>query len=635
MLLFQSKETQTTAPHLFNSQQKKFIVFSLALVAVTLLVFNPASQYKFLNYDDDQYVTEDIQLQSGLSGSNFVWAFTAIRVVNWHPLTLLSYMLDYQLFRLNPAGYHFMNVVYHILCAVLLFFVLHRGTGHLERSFCVAVVFALHPLNVESVAWISERKNMLSTMFLLLAIWAYGCYALRPSWKRYSLLAACFASGLMAKAMVITLPFALLLLDIWPLCRVKSFSYQPGEDLKTELKFVRKSWPELVSEKIPLFLLSAASAVITIRALAGLPKSPFPFGLRIENAIVAYVLYLYKMLLPHRLTVFYPIPTHYFPIWVVAACAIIVLGITITVLYLWRRQPYFLVGWLWFLGTLVPVTGIVHAGDQAMADRYAYVPLLGIFVAVIWGIADWSHKLQIPKYYLPAAGFFVLIALSVDTRHQLQYWHDSVSLWSHASEVTATNNITEVNLANALEQAGRSAEALVHYQIVARVNPRSADAHYYYASSLLRNGRPEEGIVECRRAAQLAKDPRSQALAHALLGWALAVSGRNQEARVEYVEAIRLDPQQSVAYLRLGMLEESERNSDEAIMDFTKSIQIAPSELAYLYLARNLENQSRLREALIVYQQAARNYPTLAEAQQGIISIERKLFQDKKNLRSN
>ncbi len=623
------------SPRLFNSPQKKIAILLLFLIAASLGVFSQANQCKFLNYDDNEYVTENTRIQSGLSWSNVVWAFTTIRVVNWHPLTLLSYMLDYQLFRLNPAGYHFMNVVYHVICVLLLFFILYRGTGHLERSFWVAAIFALHPLNVESVAWISERKNMLSTMFLFLAIWAYGCYALRPNWKRYLLLAACFALGLMAKAMIVTLPFALLLLDIWPFCRVKSFSYQPGEDLKTGLRFVRKNWPELVLEKIPLFLLSAISAVITMQALPERSSASIPFGLRIENAIVSYVLYLYKTLWPLHLTIFYPIPTHYFPVWQVVACTTLLLGITVAVLYAWRRQPYFLVGWFWYLGTLVPVSGIVHVGDQAMADRYAYVSLLGIFVAAIWGIAGWFHKLQIPRYCLPAAGFCVLIALSVGSRQQLRYWRDSVSLWSHALKVTGSNNIAEVNLTNALEQAGRSMEALARNQVAARMHPSSADAHYYYASSLLRNGRPEEAIVECRTAVQLAGGSQSQAQAYALLGRALATSGKNQEARVEYTEAIRLDPQQSVVYLRLGMLEESEGNNDEAIKDFKKSIQIAPSELAYLYLAKNLENQNRLQEALTVYQQAIQSYPALAEAQQGIISIERKQLQNEKMLHTN
>jgi len=633
MLLLQPNEGQAITLRfnsLFNSEQKKFVTLSLVLVAVTLFLFNPVNQCKFLNYDDNEYVTENAQVQSGLNWSSFVWAFTTTRVANWHPLTWLSYMLDYQLFKLNPAGYHLMNLVYHALAAVLLFLVLHRGTGHLGRSFCVALLFALHPLNVESVAWVSERKNVLSAIFWFLAIWAYGWYALRPSWKRYLLLTVCFAMGLMAKATVITLPCVLLLLDIWPLRRVKSFSYQPGKDLKTGLNYVSKNWTELVAEKMPLFLLCIFSAVMTIRALKGLSPTIVPLGVRIENAIVAYVLYLYKAFLPRNLAVFYPIPSHYFPMWEVVACAALLLGITIAVLCLGRRQPYLLVGWLWFLGTLVPVIRIFQVDSVGMADRYAYISLIGIFFAVVWGIADWSDKLQVPKYCLPVAGFFVLIAFSVDARYQLRYWHDSVSLWSHDLEVTTNDYIAEANLTNALEQSGRSAEALPRYQILVRMNPGSADAHYYYAASLLRNGRTEEAIIECKRAVQLTEDPRSQAQIHALQGRALAVSGRNQEARVEYMEAIRLDPQQSVAYLRLGMLEESEGNSDEAILDFTKSIQIAPSELAYLYLARNLENQSRLREALTVYQQAVRNYPTLGEAQQGIISIQRKLFQDEK-----
>ena len=285
-------------------------------------------------------------------------------------------------------------------------------------------------------------------------------------------------------------------------------------------------------------------------------------------------------------------------------------------------------------GDIGAVIGLIQIGSQAVADRYVYIPLMGFFVFVIWGIADWFGKLRVPRYCLPMAGFCVLIALSVDTRHQLQYWRDSVSLWSHALAVTTNNNITQVNLANALEQAGRPAEALPHYQVLAAMSPGSTDAHFYYASSLLRNGRPEEAIAECRLALQLTDDPRLQARTHALLGRALAISGKNQKARAEYEEAIRLDPQQSVAYMRLGMLAESEGNNEEAILNFTKSIQIAPSDLAYLHLGKDLESQNRWPEALAVYQQAVKIYPTLHEAQQSVATIQRKL-QNEKNLPSN
>ncbi|HTD22578.1 MAG TPA: tetratricopeptide repeat protein [Terriglobales bacterium] len=613
---------------LFNSKQKKFVVLSLVLVAATLLLFNPLSECRFLNYDDNDYITENLHVQSGLSWSNFVWAFTTTDVANWHPLTWLSYMVDYQIFKLNPAGYHLTNLLLHVLNVVLLFSVLYYGTGFLWRSWIVAALFAFHPLNVQSVAWVAERKNVLSTLFWLLAIAAYGWYVHKPGMKRYLAVVAFFVLGLMAKPMVVTLPFVLLLLDYWPFGRIgQSNGVIPPAH-----------WRRLFLEKAPLVLLSVISSIITLIAQKSLEATKLnyvvPLDVRLKNVLFSYAEYIFKTFWPTRLAVFYPLAFNPPPLWKLIVAGFVLVSLS-TLALLGRKHRYLLTGWLWYLATLVPVIGFIQIGAQAIADRYVYIPLIGFYVFIVWAIADWSNKLQIPKYFLPVASFCVLIALSVDTRHQLEYWHDSVSLWSHALEVTANNNIAQANLTNALEQSGRSAEALVGYRILVGMSPKSTDAHYYYASSLLRNGRPEKAIIECKLALQLTDDPRSQARTHALLGRALAISGRNQEARIEYGEAISLDPQQSFAYLRLGLLEESEGNSNEAILNFTKSIQIAPSDLAYLHLGKNLESQNRLQEALIVYQQAVKIYPTLGEAQQSVISIQRKLLQNEKSLRTN
>ena len=635
MLLFQPKGGQTIVPrlgNLFNSQRKKFIVLSLVLVAATLLLFNPLSQCKFLNYDDNEYITDNSYVQSGLSWSSLVWAFTTTHVANWHPLTWLSYMLDYQLFKLNPAGYHFTNLLLHALNVVLVFFLLYYGTGFLWRSFTVAALFALHPLNVQSVAWVAERKNLLSTFFWLLAIAAYGYYALKPGVKRYLAVMTFFVFGLLSKPMVVTLPFVLLLLDYWPFGRIGTHT-----DQQAQWVIPRARWSRLCLEKAPLALLSIASSIITLIAQKSVEATKLnlvvPLDVRLKNALFAYAEYIFKTFWPAHLAVFYPLAFNPPPPWKLIVAGLMLLSISAWAFFN-RERGYPVTGWFWYLGTLVPVIGFVQIGSQAIADRYVYIPLMGFLMFIVWAIADGSSKLQVPKYCLPAVGFCVLIALSIDTRHQLQYWHDSVSLWSHALEVTANNNITRVNLANALDQSGRPAEALVQYQVLARMNPGSTDAHYYYASSLLRNGRAEEAIIECKLALQSTQDPHSQALTHALLGRALAMAGKNPEARAEYVEAIRLDPQQSIAYLRLGLLEESEGNNDQAILDYTKSIQLAPSDVAYLHLGRILESQNRLQEALVVYQQSVKIYPTLEEAQQSVVSIERKL-QNGQNLPSN
>ena len=540
-------------------------------------------------------------------------------------------MLDYQLFRLNPAGYHLTNLLLHGLNVALLFSVLYYGTGFLWRSFFVAALFAFHPLNVQSVAWVSERKNLLSTLFWLLAIAAYGWYVLRPGFKRYSVVVTFFALGLMAKPMVVTLPFVLLLLDYWPFGRIGIHAGKPTKPVIPEA-----GWGCLLLEKTPLLALSVVSSVITLIAQKSLEATKLnqaiPLDVRLRNVLFSYADYLFKTFWPAHLAVFYPLA--FTPLWKLVMAGFTLLSISVFAILYWKKR-YLLTGWLWYLGTLVPVIGFIQIGAQAIADRYVYIPLIGFFVFIIWAIADWFGQLQVPKYLLPAIGFCVLTVLAMDTRQQMEYWHDSVSLWSRASEVTASNNITDANLTNALEQSGRSSEALARDERVARMQPESTDAHYYYASSLLRNGRPEEAIIECKRALQLTDNPHSQSRIRALLGRALAVTGKNQEARIQYIEAIRLDSQQSVAYLRLGMLEESEGNDDEAILDFTKSIEIAPSAIAFLRLGKNLESQNRLPEALATYQQALKTYPTLGEAQQNIISIQLRLLENKKNHSAN
>src|SRR5205814_7841815 len=406
-----------------------------------------------------------------------------------------------------------------------------------------------------------------------------------PGFKRYSVVVTFFALGLMAKPMVVTLPFVLLLLDYWPFGRIGIHAGKPTKTVIPEA-----GWGCLLLEKTPLLALSVVSSVITLIAQKSLEATKLnqaiPLDVRLRNVLFSYADYLFKTFWPAHLAVFYPLA--FTPLWKLVMAGFTLLSISVFAIWYWKKR-YLLTGWLWYLGTLVPVIGFIQIGAQAIADRYVYIPLIGFFVFIIWAIADWFGQLQVPKYLLPAIGFCVLTVLAMDTRQQMEYWHDSVSLWSRASEVTASNNITDANLTNALEQSGRSSEALARDERVARMQPESTDAHYYYASSLLRNGRPEEAIIECKRALQLTDNPHSQSRIRALLGRALAVTGKNQEARNQYIEAIRLDSQQYVAYLRLGMLEESEGNDDEAILDFTKSIEIAPSAIAFLRLGKNLE----------------------------------------------
>ena len=376
-------ETQVS---LFASPEKRNAVVCLLLAVVTLALYNPVNSHSFVNYDDDRYVTENRHVRQGLTADTIAWALKSTEVANWHPLAWMSHALDYSLFGLNPAGHHFTSVLLHAANAILLFLLLMWATGRSGPSLFVAALFAVHPINVESVAWIAERKNVLCTFFFFLTLWAYGWYARRPNWKRYLAIAALFVAALAAKAMVITLPFALLLLDYWPLDRI----HATNDDTDAVPAF---SWPRLVLEKLPLFFISVADAVVTMEAqqASGAVRSSaqFSFGVRLADAVYAYAMYLWKMMWPARLAPLYPHPGDSLAAWQVAGSALVLIAITIFVVR-FRDRRYLLVGWLWFLGTLAPVIGPVQIGDAAMADRYAYIPLIGVFTMIAFGLADWA-----------------------------------------------------------------------------------------------------------------------------------------------------------------------------------------------------------------------------------------------------
>ncbi len=367
-------------PSLFSSPEKRNVILCLLLVVATLALYNPVNRNPFVNYDDDRYVVDNPHVHNGLGVDTITWALTSTEQANWHPVTWLAHAVDYSLFHQNPAGYHFTSLVIHAANAVLLFLLLAYATGRIGPSLFVALLFAVHPINVESVAWVAELKNVLSTFFFLAGIGAYGWYARKPHWTRYLAVAGIFILGLMSKPMVITFPFALLLLDYWPLGRIE------GSPLNS-LRVPQFSRSRLLAEKIPLLALSAASAVITMQAqqTGGAVRSTaqFSFGVRLENAAVAYAMYLWKMIWPSHLAPIYPHPGNSLAAWQVAVSFLILLAVSGVVLK-FRARRYLLTGWLWFLGTLVPVIGLVQVGDQAMADRYAYIPLIGIFVMIAW-----------------------------------------------------------------------------------------------------------------------------------------------------------------------------------------------------------------------------------------------------------
>jgi hypothetical protein len=519
----------------FASPQKRNVVLSLLIVAATLLVYNPVNHHPFVNYDDDRYITSNPHIRDGLSWNTVTWAFTSTEQANWHPLTWLSHAFDCQLFHLNPAGHHFTSLLIHAFNAVLLFLLLTRTTGRAGPSLFVAALFALHPLNVESVAWVAERKTVLSTFFFFLAIAAYGSYARKPDWRRYLAVAALFAFGLMSKPMVITLPFVLLLLDYWPLGRIQ------GTAPITQMPQMKIS--RLLLEKVPLLLLSAASAVITMRAqqAGGSVRSILQFSLavRIENAIVAYAMYLWKTLWPARLAPLYPHPGDSLAAWQVTLAALILLSISALVVTL-RSRRYLLVGWVWFLGTLVPVIGLIQVGDAAMADRYAYIPLIGIFVMVAWGLADLADAQNIGFYSRTIPAACVLIMLGFVTQRQLSLWSSSYDLWSHTVAVTGPNFIAQDNLGGALVLAGKIDEAYPHFQAAAAINPRDPMSHANIGVYLRDHGHPEEAVAQFQTAISLTSDRGLLASTYANLGAAYHDLGDNEKSRQSFEQALQL-----------------------------------------------------------------------------------------------
>jgi len=586
---------------LFASPQKRNTVLCLLLIVVTLALYNPVNQHPFVNYDDPGYVTDNAHVRAGLSWDTITWAFSATEQANWHPLTWISHALDYQVFHSNPAGHHFDSLLIHALSAVVLFLILVHGTGRVGASFFVAALFALHPINVESVAWIAERKNVLSTLFFFLTIGAFGWYAAKPSWPRYLSVFVLFALGLMAKPMVITLPCVLLLLDYWPLRRVG-----------------KTSIGKLVIEKLPLFALSAGSAVMTMSAqrAGGAMRSTvqFSLGTRLANAIVAYASYLWKMIWPLRLAPMYPHPGETLAGWQILISILVLAGITVLVL-IRREKRYIAVGWCWFLGTLVPVIGLVQVGDQAMADRYAYIPLIGIFVMVAFGVADLADAKKVNFTPRAVTAACVLVALSFLTYRQLGYWSSSYDLWSHTLAITQNNFVAEDNMGGALLLLDKPDEAHAHFEAAARINPRDPMSHSNLGAYLQEHNRLREAVEEYESTIRMTSDPALLALTNANLGAAYRDLGDEAKARERYDEALRLNPNQFNAYLGLGRLLERQGKLDEAIANYSRSIEIRPSESGFLGLGHALQMKGRRQEAIAAYQQALQLNPDSTEAQ--------------------
>ena len=543
------------------SATRQGLILSVVLVLITAALYIRVSSFPFVNYDDTLYVTQNPVVQDGVTWNTVRWSFTTYRVGTWHPVTWLSHALDCQLFDLDPAGPHDVNLLLHVLNVVLLYWVLLRATGFSGRSFMVAALFALHPINVESVVWIAERKNSLSLLFFLLALGAYRWYVADRKAGRYVVVAALFALGLMAKPQVITFPFVLLLWDYWPMRRIalrhslfairqRQSAAQPG--ISGERRKANGEWRSsseersftwLLGEKIPLFALSGISAYLTMSAQrADGNKTWYPLSLRVEYALVSYVQYLSKALWPIHLSPFYPHPD-YVPLWQVASAVVVLVLITAATVALRGRSPYFLVGWLFFLGTLVPMLGLEgvgYQGKQGIADRYAYLPLIGLFIMICWAVAEWAELKRFPTIVLRAVSATVLLALGLVAYRQLGYWRDNVTLWTHAIQVTSGNFLAENNLGKALLAEGRGEEGVVHFYNAVAIYPDDPVGNMNIGVYEQKRGNLHAAIKRYKKTVGVTRDPELKAAAYANMAMVYQQLGDFEAAQQSRHEAAKL-----------------------------------------------------------------------------------------------
>jgi len=559
-----------------------------ALVAATLVVYAPVWRHDFVRFDDPEYVTENPWVRRGVTADGVRWAFASAHSANWHPLTWLSHMLDCQLWGLRAGPHHATNVLLHAASSVILLGVLIDMTGAVWRSALVAFLFALHPLHVESVAWVAERKDVLAGLCWILTLAAYVRYARRPGFGTYTAVVASFVMGLLAKPMVVTLPFVLLLLDVWPLRRVAD----------------RSALRPLVVEKLPLVALAAAASVVTfiVQRGAGAMSSfeSHPVSTRAANALVSYAAYLGKTAWPTGLAVFYPYREGV-PPWQLGAAATVLALVSLVA----TRAPYLLVGWLWYLGTLVPVIGLVKVGEQAMADRFTYLPLVGVFVMVAWGVPEMLRAQDGRR--LVAVGAAAVAACAVVSAVQLGYWRDSETLFRRALAVTHDNVLAHTNLGTVLATSGRIDEAIGHYEAALRIRPDDAKTHTNLGMALAAKGDRAAAIAEYRSALAVRPD---YAVAHYDLGLALAETGRLDDAIAEYATAIRVDPDYAKAHANLGWALAEQGKLPEAVVQYREALRIDP-DLAVTHnnLAVALERLDHGDEALVHYAEAARLVP--------------------------
>jgi len=568
----------------------------VALAFVVAAVYCQVYKFDFLSFDDPDYAFENPNVQSGITIEAIKWAFTTGYSTNWHPLTWISHMLDWQLFGNNAGAHHLVNLIFHIANTLLLFIVLKQMTDALWQSAFVAALFALHPLHVESVAWVAERKDVLSTFFWILTMWAYLRYVKRPKILRYLLTVIFFALGLMAKPMLVTLPFVLLLLDYWPLER-----------------FGRQKVYRLIVEKVPLFVLSAASSVITfiIQRSWGAVVTTIPLRFRISNAFISYVKYMEKMFWPSKLAVFYPHIERDLSVSYAVMSAAVLLAITIFTLRFAKKHRYLVTGWLWYLGTLVPVIGIVQVGIQAMADRYTYITLTGLFIIIAWGLPEIFKRWRYKKIVLASLSLLIILTISICTYNQLGYWRNSLSLFQHTLDVTGNNYTANLCMAEVLHKQGRLNEAVYHCGEAIRIKPGAFQAHLKMGAVLRDTGRLDESAAEYQRCLKIRpNDP------NVLNGYGITLSnqGKYDEAVKYFGEALRIRPDFAAAHDNMGHALTIQGNLEGAAAHLTKALQLDPdSALSHYNLGQVLVQSGKINEAIIHFDEAIRIKPDWAE----------------------
>jgi Flp pilus assembly protein TadD len=574
-----------------------------AIVAATLAVYAAVASFGFVSLDDPLYVARNPAVAGGLSWSGVVWAFQAAYAANWHPLTWISHMADVSLFGLDAGRHHLVNLALHVANTLLLLWALVRMTGAPGRSLVVAAIFALHPLHVESVAWIAERKDVLSGLFALVTIAAYAEYARSPSWWRYAIVAVALALGLLSKPMLVTLPCVLLLLDWWPLARVREAGTASSVPIAT--------WRRVVVEKLPLVALSAMSSVLTIVAQeaggALRAQEVYSFATRLANATTSVSIYLVQAIWPAKLAVFYPFRTHV-PAMTVAAAALVVLGLTVLAVVRARRWPWLFTGWFWYLGMLVPVIGVVQVGSQAHADRYTYLPLVGASIALVWGLHALAGRVHVPARVAAAVAVVVLAAFAWAAHTQVQYWRDGMTLWRRAVDVVPDNFRAHASLGILLADEDRRDEAIPHLRAAVAGEPDFTEVHRALGRLLMESGDTSGAASHLREVVRL--DPGS-AVARSQLGLALAAAGQLDDGLSALEQAVLMAPSDPEVQNNLGAtLAQAERFAD-AIPHFERATRVRPDfELAHFNLALALAKLGRLSEAAQEFAAVLRINPT-------------------------